>query len=244
MMKRFKYFLFLAVLAVVSALSFSSWADTLVWKGPTKALTIGLTQDDVSHVEFPEPITNVTLEDPSYVDILVVEGYNKRAFRMRSLMPKMATRMFLTGQSGNTYIVILTTDVPYRSFIQIVNGLELDEVKRQVAEKLGPNDLIRAMALDQDVPGVNRETYVIPNWFRGNGMMFDLSEVWQSPQYTGLVVHVRNEYNQANEVNLPAIVIPKTDEWGVLRYAAMENLRLAPSGQPNDKGVLFLVFMR
>lgn len=232
------------LLLTLVVLPLLSYADTLVWQGPTKSLTIGLTQDDVSHVEFPEPITNVTLEDPSYADILVVEGYNNKAFRMRSLLPKMATRMFLTGQSGNTYIVVLTTDVPYRSFLQITNGLELDAVRRNIAKNFGPTDLVRAMAQDEDVPGVNRETYVIPNWFRGNGMMFDLAEVWQSAQLTGLVVHVRNEYAQANEVNLPAIVIPKTDEWGVLRHASMENLRLAPAGQPNDKGVLYLVFTR
>ncbi|MBI1308523.1 MAG: hypothetical protein GC129_01515 [Proteobacteria bacterium] len=234
----------LLILALLALPFAALHADTLVWQGPTKTLTIGLTQDDVSHVEFPEPITNVTLEDPSYVDILVVDGYNNRAFRMRSLLPKMATRMFLTGQSGNTYIVVLTTDVPYRSFLQVVNGLELDQVKRNISKNFGPHDLIRSMAQDEDIPGVNRETYVIPNWFRGNGMMFDLAEVWQSPQLTGLVVHVRNEYAKPNEVNLPAITIPKTDEWGVLRFASMENLRLAPAGQPGDKGVLFLVFLR
>lgn len=239
-----KMFLRSLILAIMVVLPWLAHADTLTWYGPTKTLTIGLTQDDVSHVEFPEPIANVTLEDPSYVDILVVEGYNNKAFRMRSLLPKMATRMFLTGQSGNTYIVVLTTDVPYRSFLQIVNGLEQETVKRNIAKNFGPHDLIRSMAQDNDIPGVNRETYVIPNWFRGNGMSFDLTEVWQSAQLTGLVVHVRNENAAPNEVNLPAIVIPKTDEWGVLRYASMENLRLAPSGQPGDKGVLFLVFIR
>ncbi|NBX85711.1 MAG: hypothetical protein EBQ80_00470 [Proteobacteria bacterium] len=235
---------FFVALLIAATLATSAWADTLVWQGPTKTLTIGVTQDDVAHVEFPEPITNVTLEDPSYVDILVPDGYNNRAFRIRSMLPKMATRMFLVGQSGNTYIVVLTTDIPYRSYLQITNGQELDEIKRNISRKMGPGDLVRAMANDTDVPGVNRETYVIPNWFRGSGMMFDLSEVWQSPQLTGLVVHVRNESNSANEVNLPAIVIPKTSEWGELRHASMENLRLAPAGQPGDKGLLFLVFLR
>jgi hypothetical protein len=238
-----RLFLSLCLLTLCALVPFAQ-AETLVWQGPTKTLTIGLTADDVSHVEFPEPITNVTLENQDYVDILVVEGYNNRAFRMRSLLPKMATRMFLTGQSGNTYIVVLTTDVPYRSFLKIVNGLELDDVKRAVSKNFGPHDLIRSMAQDQDIPGVTRETYVIPNWFRGNGMSFDLSEVWQSATLTGLVVHVRNEQPQPNEVNLPAILIPKTSEWGSLRLAAMENLRLAPAGAPNDKGVLLLVFLR
>jgi hypothetical protein len=237
-----KHFILASALTV--AVVVSGWADSMVWRGPTKPLTIGLSQDDISHVEFPEPITNVTLENPDYVDALVVEGYNNRAFRMRSLLPKMATRMFLTGASGNTYIVVLTTDVPYRAYLQIVNGLEIDNVKRKIAKNFGPMDMIRAMAQDSDVPGVSRETYVIPNWFRGSNMSFDLAEVWQTPQLTGLVVHVRNEAPQPNEVNLPAITIPKTSEWGTLRQASMENLRLAPAGQPNDKGVMFLVFVR
>lgn len=241
-MRRLLTTLALSLALVVSATA--AWADSLVWRGPTQTLTIGLTQDDISHVEFPEPITNVTIENQEYVDILVVEGYNNRAFRMRSLMPKMATRAFLTGQSGNTYVVVLTTDVPYRAFLQVVNGLELDDIKRKVAKKFGPHDLIRAMTADTDIPGVVRETYVIPNWFKGGGLTFDLAEVWQSATLTGLVVHVRNDTPAAAEVNLPAITLPKTDEWGTLRFAAMENLRLAPMGSPNDKGVMFLVFMR
>lgn len=232
------------ILLALFALAPASWADALVWRGPTKTLTVGLSRDDVSHIEFPEPITNLTVEDSDYIDAIVVEGYNHRAFRIRSQLPKMATRAFFTGSSGNTYIVVFTTDVPYRTFVQIVNGVELDSKKRTIAGKFGALDLVRSMAQNQDVPGINRETYVIPNWFRGNGMTFDLSEIWQSPTLTGLVVHVTNEYPQANEVNLPAVVIPRTNEWGNLRYAAMDNLRLAPSGQPNDKGVLFLVFLR
>jgi hypothetical protein len=226
------------------ALPLAAMADTITWRGPTQPVTLGLTQDDIAQVEFPEPITNLTIENREYVDIVAVEGQGNRVFRMRSLLPKMATRMFMIGQSGNTYIVILTTDTPYSAFTTIVNGLEQDEVKKAIARQFGPHDLIRAMAKDDDIPGVNRETYVIPNWFRGSGVSFDLAEVWQSPLFTGLVVHVRNENPAPNEVNLPAITIPRTDEWGTLRLASMENLRLAPQGQPNDKGVLFLVFVR
>ena len=54
----------------------------------------------------------------------------------------------------------------------------------------------------------------------------------------------KNEYPMPNEVNLPAISIPKTGEWGVLRRAAMENMRLAAKGKPHDTGVMFLIFAR
>jgi hypothetical protein len=236
--------LFALTLATMLVMASAAVADTMVWRGPTQTLTLGLSQDDISHVEFPEPINNVTLENQDYVDVLVVQGYNNRAFRMRSLLPKMATRMFLTGQSGNTYIVVLTTDVPYRAFVQIVNGLELDNIKKAVSRQFGPRDLVRAMAQDEDIPGVLRETYVVPNWFKGGGLTFDLTEVWQSASMTGLVVHVRNDSPSPAEVNLPAITIPKTNEWGTLRYASMENLRLAPAGKSNDKGMMFLIFVR
>jgi hypothetical protein len=219
-------------------------ADDLVWRSPSETLTIGLSPDDVSHIEFPEAITNITVEDPDYADILVVEGYGNRAFRMRSRLPKMATRAFLTGASGNTYVVIITTDVPYRTFLRIVDGTKLDELGRQATKEFGYMDLLRAMAMDKDIPGVLREPHVIPGWFKGAGLDFELSEVWQTAQLTGAVVYVQNEKPTPNEVNLPAINIPKTSEWGILRYATMENLRLAPKGQPNDRGVLFLVFNR
>lgn len=222
----------------------AAFADTVVWRGPTKPITIGLSTSDYTQIMFPEPIAHVVVEDPSYIDGKPLDGYNGRAIMFQSLLPKMATRAFFTGQSGNTYIVILTTDVPYRTYMEVVDGVASDQLKRGIAAKFGPHDLVRAMVQDDDVPGVTRETYVIPNWFRGSGMTFDLSEIWQSPTLTGLVVHVRNEYPQPNEVNLPAIVIPKTTEWGNLRFAAMENLRLAPAGQQNDKGILFLVFLR
>jgi hypothetical protein len=221
-----------------------SYADNIIWRGPTHTLTLGLNEDDISHIEFPEEIVNITLENSDYVDILVVEGYSNRAFRMRSLLPKMATRMFMTGASGATYIVVLTTDVPYRQFVEIVDGQKLDSKKRQIAKQFNITDMIRAMAEDRDIPGVIRETYVVPNWFTGAGLTFELSEVWQSPKYTGLVVHVQNEYPTANEVNIPAISIPKTGEWGVLRRAAMENMRLAGKGKPSDQGVMFLLFER
>ncbi|MFT7144303.1 MAG: hypothetical protein ACI9TY_000399 [Alphaproteobacteria bacterium] len=219
-------------------------ADTMVWRGPTHTMTIGLNEDDISHVEFPEEIVNITVENSDYLDVLVVDGYGNKAFRMRSLLPKMATRMFLTGASGATYIVVATTDVPYRAFLEIVDGQKLDATRKQIAKGFGINDIVRAMAEDRDVPGVIRETYVVPNWFTGAGLTFELSEVWQSPKYTGLVVHVQNEYPQANEVNIPAISIPKTGEWGVLRRAAMENMRLASKGTQGDQGVLFLIFER
>ena len=221
-----------------------AYADVIAWKGPTHTITLGLSEQDVTHVEFPEPIVNITVENPDYVDMLVVSGYNNKAFRMRSMLPKMATRIFFTGASQQTYVVVVTTDVPYRAFIQIVDSSKVDQVAQAMSKKFGPNDLIRAMALDKELPGVMRETHVIPNWFNGGGLKFELSEVWQTPLLTGLLVHVSNQQSQPNEVNLPAITVPKTDEWGVLRKAAMENMRLAPKGRPNDQGLLFLVFSR
>ena len=237
-----KYIFTYIIIAVISVST--AFADTLVWRGPTHTVTLGLSENDISHIEFPEEITNITIENSDYVDVLVVEGYGNRAFRMRSQLPKMATRMFLTGASGTTYIVVATTDVPYRAFVEIVDGRRVDEERRQISKQFGVNDMIRAMAADEELPGVMRETYVIPNWFKGAGVTFELSEIWQSPKHTGLVVHVVNNYSQPNEVNLPSITIPKTGEWGVLRKAAMENMRLAPKGKPNDRGVLFLVFER
>lgn len=234
---------FLLLLALV-LMAVPALADTIVWRSPTKPITIGLSTTDYTQIMFPEPIAHVVVEDPSYIDGKPLEGYSGRAIMFQSLLPKMATRAFFTGQSGNTYIVILTTDVPYRTYIEVVDGVAMKQMKDSVASKMGPLDIVRAMAQDADVPGITRETYVIPNWFRGNGMTFDMSEIWQSPTMTGLVIHVRNENPQPNEVNLPAIVIPKTSEWGNLRFASMENLRLAPAGEPNDKGVLFLVFLR
>ena len=137
-----------------------------------------------------------------------------------------------------------TTDVPYRSFVQIVDGSKLDNIAKDIARKFDMNDLVRSMALDKEVPGVLRETHVVPNWFRGGGLVFELSEIWQTPLLTGLVVNVRNETGAPTEVNLPSITIPKTGEWGILRKAAMENMRLAPKGRPSDTGTLFLVFSR
>lgn len=219
-------------------------AETLVWRGPTHTITIGLAEEDIAHVEFPEEIINITMENNDYVDILVVEGYANRAFRMRSLLPKMATRVFFTGASGKTYIAILTTDVPYRAFIQVADGTLLEDIARKAASKFDENDLIRAMASDSDIPGILRETYVIPSWFKGGGLAFDLAEVWQTSLLTGLVVQVKNELDGPNEANLPAITIPQTDEWGILYKAAMENMRLAPRGKAGDRGVLYLVFKR
>lgn len=236
----------IAILSVLVAglVASPAFADVLPWKGPANAITIGLSEIDIAHVEFPEEIINVTVEDPDYVDILVVEGYSNRAFRMRSLLPKMATRLFMTGRSQNTYIVVVTTDVPYRAFLQVVDATKVDAVAEAVARKFDANDMMRAMAQEKELPGVMRETYIIPQWFKGAGLNFELTEIWQSPKLTGLVVQVQNEFYQPNEVNLPAVTIPRTDEWGVLRKAAMENLRMAPKGRPGDKGVLFLVFER
>lgn len=241
MVKVLTNFLLAALLVAAATIA---QADDITWRSPSETLTLGLSPDDVSHVEFPEPIINITVEDADYADILVVEGYGNRAFRMRSRLPKMATRAFFTGESNNTYVVIITTDVPYRTFVRIVDGTKLDDLGRQATKDFDYMDMLRAMALDKDIPGVLREPHVIPSWFKGAGLNFELSEVWQTAQLTGAVVYVQNEKNTPNEVNLPAINIPKTGEWGVLRYATMENLRLAPQGQPNDRGVLFLIFNR
>jgi hypothetical protein len=234
----------LAAVILTFAMAQAAFAEVIPWKGPTHTITIGLNEEDISHIEFPEEITNITLENPDYVDVYVVADRGNRAFRMRSLLPKMATRMFMTGGSGNTYIVVLTTDVPYSAFVEVTDASKIDDVKAMLSKKFGPRDLVRAMAMDKELPGVLRETHLIPDWFRGNGLTFELSEVWQTPLMTGLVIHVANDRNEANEENLPAITIPRTDEWGILRHAAMENMRLAPRGLPNDRGVMFLVFKR
>ena len=234
---------FLSLLALVG-FSTPVYADVIPWRGPTHTITIGLNEEDISHVEFPESITSVTIENPDYVDVLVVADRNNRAFRMRSMLPKMATRAFLNGQSGQTYVVVLTTDVPYSTFVEVVDASQADEAAAAVSNQFGPRDLIRAMATDRDLPGVLRETHLIPEWFTGDGLNFELSEIWQTPKLTGLLVHVQNNRNQPNEVNVPALTIPRTNEWGVLRHASMENMRLSARGKPNDKGMLFLVFNR
>ena len=234
----------LSVLAVLALSLTAANAKNIQWSGDTDVLSIGLNTTDVSQVTMPEPIINITVEDPDYVDVLVVQGYGNKTFRMKSNYERMATRMFLTGKSGNTYVVIVSTDTPYYAIVKIVDGTKIDEIGRAVSQKLDENALIRAMALDKEIPGINRETHVIPNWFTGSGISFELSEIWQTPLLTGLVVHVQNLETKVNEVNIPAIYIPKTDEWGELRKASMENLRLAPYGKPNDKGLLFLVFTR
>ena len=239
------YFLFALVLAsALMNFASSAQAEVIPWRGPTHTITIGLSEEDISQVEFPEPINSVTIENPDYVDVLVVADRNNRAFRMRSMLPKMATRTFLTGQSGQTYVVVLTTDVPYNTFVEVVDASQADDLAEAVSREFGPRDLIRAMATDRDLPGVVRETHLIPEWFRGAGLVFELSEIWQSPKFTGLLVHVQNTRGQKNEVNIPALTIPRTNEWGVLRHAAMENMRLAANGKPNDEGMLFLVFKR
>lgn len=219
-------------------------AKTLKWEGDEDVLSIGLNTTDVSQVTFPEPIINITVEDPDYIDVLVVKGYGNKTFRMKSYFDNMATRMFLTGKSGNTYVAIVSTGVSYHAIVKIVDGTKINTIEKAIAQKLDEKALIRAMALDKDIPGVNRETHVIPNWFTGAGLSFEMSEIWQTPLLTGLVVHVQNTETKVNEVNIPAIYIPKTDEWGELRKASMENLRLEPYGKPGDKGLLFLVFTR
>lgn len=231
------------ILVFVLAVS-AAQAKTLQWEGDEDVLSIGLNTTDVSQVTFPEPIINVTVEDPDYVDVLVVQGYGNKTFRMKSNYDNMATRMFLTGTSGKTYVAIVSTGVSYYAIVKIVDGTKINTIEKAISQKLDENALIRAMALDKDIPGVNRETHVIPNWFTGAGLSFEMSEIWQTPLLTGLVVHVQNVEPKVNEVNVPAIYIPKTDEWGELRKASMENLKLEPFGKPGDKGLLFLVFTR
>lgn len=234
----------LSTLAVLVLSLSAANAKNLQWSGDTDVLSIGLNTTDVSQVTMPEAIINITVEDPDYVDVLVVQGYGNKTFRMKSNYERMATRMFLTGKSGNTYVVIVSTDTPYYAIVKVVDGTKIDKIGKAISQKLDENALIRAMALDKEIPGINRETHVIPNWFTGSGLSFELSEIWQTPLLTGLVVHVQNIEPKVNEVNIPAIYIPKTDEWGELRKASMENLRLEPYGKPNDKGLLFLVFTR
>jgi len=234
----------LSTLAVFMLMMTVAQAKTLKWEGDEEVLSLGVNMTDVSQITFPEPIINITVEDPDYVDVLVVQGYGNKTFRMKSNYDNMATRMFLTGQSGNTYVAIISTGIPYYAIVKIVDGTKINEIGQAIAKKLDENTLIRAMALDKEIPGINRETHVIPNWFTGSGLTFELSELWQTPLLTGLVVHVQNTETAVNEVNIPAISIPKTDEWGELRKASMENLRLEPYGKPGDKGLLFLVFTR
>jgi len=232
------------LMASLTIFAVSAQAKSLKWEGDEDVLSIGVNTTDISQVTFPEPIINITVEDPDYVDVLVVQGYGNKVFRMKSNYDKMATRMFLVGKSGNTYVAIISTGFPYSAIVKIVDGTKIDEIGRAISKKLDANDLIRAMALDKDIPGINREVHVIPNWFKGSGVSFEMSEIWQTPLLTGLVVHVSNDLTRTNKVNLPAIYIPKTDEWGELRRASMENLELAPRGKQGDKGLLFLVFTR
>ncbi|HAG53525.1 MAG TPA: hypothetical protein DCL21_07045 [Alphaproteobacteria bacterium] len=234
----------LSTIAVFMLMMTVAQAKTLKWEGDEEVISLGVNTTDVSQITFPEPIINITVEDPDYVDVLVVQGYANRTFRMKSNYDNMATRMFLTGKSGNTYVAIISTGIPYYAIVKIVDGTKINEIGQAIAKKLDENTLIRAMALDKEIPGINRETHVIPNWFTGSGLTFELSELWQTPLLTGIVVHVQNTETAVNEVNIPAISIPKTDEWGELRKASMENLRLEPYGKPGDKGLLFLVFTR
>jgi hypothetical protein len=160
-------------------------AGVIKWEG--KPISVSISGDRLTRIEFPETLRSVFL---SRSDI-VVEKEDKSLY-IRALALEVQDSLFAVGESGTTYEINLSTsDSPDQNVvISSIPGSFLVQAER--ARQVPALDLLRSM-----MRGLPRDGYEVikadkKEVYRDAFFSMKLVEVYRSPVLHGYVVEVEN----------------------------------------------------
>ncbi len=158
-------------LAVLLLLPSQLHARVVKWEG--KPLTVLISTERLTRIQFPEPLRSAFL---SRSDISIEK--EDRSLYLRALLPDTEDTLFVVGESGTTYEINLSTSDKPDQTVLISHTPKSLEVQEQKARQVPALDLMRSMMLGLPVDG-----YEI--------MKADLMEVYRDAFFSRKLVHPR-----------------------------------------------------
>jgi hypothetical protein len=121
-------------------------ARVFKWEG--KPLSVSISTERLTRIEFPENPRSVFLSRP---DIAVEK--EDRSLYLRALLPEAQDTLFVVGESGTTYEINLSTsDNPDQTFV-ISSILKSLQAQAEQARQVPALDLMRSMTQGLPVDG-------------------------------------------------------------------------------------------
>jgi hypothetical protein len=155
------------------------------WEG--KPLSVSISTERLTRIEFPESLRSAFL---SRSDIVLEKG--DRSLYVRALAPDVQDALFVVGESGTTYEINLSTsDNPDQTVVISYLPKSL-QVAAEQARQVPALDLMRSMMRGLPVDGYevikadNKEVY------RDAYLSMKLVEAYRSPILHGYVIEVEN----------------------------------------------------
>ncbi len=172
-------------LAVLFLLPSQLHARVVKWEG--KPLTVLISTDRLTRIEFPEPLRSAFL---SRSDISIEK--EDRSLYLRALLPDTQDTLFVVGESGTTYEINLSTSDKPDQTVLISHTPKSLEVQDEKSRQVPALDLMRSMMLGLPVDGYEIMKADFMEVYRDAFFSMKLVQIYRSPVLHGYVIEVEN----------------------------------------------------
>ncbi len=172
-------------LAALLLLASELQARVVKWEG--KPLTVLISTDRLTRIEFPEIPRSVFL---SRSDISIEK--EDRSLYLRALLPDTQDTLFVVGESGTTYEIHLSTSDKPDQTVLISHTPKSLEVQVERARKVPALDLMRSMMLGLPVDGYEIIKADHKEVYRDAFFSMKLVQIYRSPVLHGYVIEIEN----------------------------------------------------
>ncbi len=160
-------------------------ARVVKWEG--RAVTVLISTDRLTRIEFPEPLRSAFL---SRSDINIEK--EDRSLYLRALLPDTQDTLFVVGESGTTYEINLSTSDKPDQTVLIFHTPKSLEVQDEKARQVPALDLMRSMMLGLPVDGYEIMKADLMEVYRDAFFSMKLVRIYRSPVLHGYVIEVEN----------------------------------------------------
>lgn len=184
-------------------------ARVVKWEG--KPLTVLISTDRLTRIEFPETPRSVFL---SRSDISIEK--EDRSLYLRALLPDTQDTLFVVGESGTTYEVNLSTSDKPDQTVLISHTPRSLEVQVERARQVPALDLMRSMMLGLPIDGYEVIKADYKEVYRDAFFSMRLLKIYRSPVLHGYVIEVENLASfpvllRVQEIDFTGMVAVSTD---------------------------------
>ncbi len=172
-------------LAVLLLLPSQLHARVVKWEG--KALSVLISTDRLTRIQFPEPLRSAFL---SRSDISIEK--EDRSLYLRALLPDTQDTLFVVGESGTTYEINLSPSNQPDQTVLISHTPKSLEAQDKKARQVPALDLMRSMMLGLPVDGYEIMKADLMEVYRDAFFSMKLVQIYRSPVLHGYVIEIEN----------------------------------------------------
>jgi len=160
-------------------------AGVIKWEG--QPISVSISTERLRRIEFPESLRSVFL---SRSDIAVEK--EDRSLFVRALAPDAQDTLFVVGESGTTYEIILSTYENPDPTVVISHIAKSVQAQAEQAQQVPALDLMRSMIRGLPVDGYEIVNADKKEVYRDAFFSMKLVEAYRSPVLHGYVIEVEN----------------------------------------------------